>query len=145
MKMVKMSAVVVAISIGCSSCGVIFGGSRYNAQIVVKNHPDAIIKANGNEIGKGTAVGSFKRNAPLQIEITEPGCASKSQTYDTTIRGGNLALSLFTWGLVGPIVDFVTGACFKPDHRNNKDITRTDKKNFVYTIDYSQCESTSTK
>jgi len=141
MKFLKTLSVVIAMSIAFSSCGVMFGGSRYNAQIVVKNHPDAIITANGNEIGKGAALGSFKRNTPLTIQVEEDGCKSKSQTFDNTLRGGNLALSFLMWGLVGVVIDLGTGASYKPDHHHHKEVTRTDEKNFLFTIDYSGCPS----
>ncbi len=46
---------LLVISLIMQSCGVMFGGSRYNANIKVKDHPNAQIYANGEKIGTGQA------------------------------------------------------------------------------------------
>lgn len=129
------------LSVTMSSCGVMFGGSRYNGSIVVKNNPGAQIFVNGNKIGEGAAVGLFPRNRPLTVELKQEGCETKTQTFDNTFRGGNFFLSLVTWGLLGVVVDVATGASYKPDHKTNPAVQKIDMKNFQFTMDYTGCPS----
>ena len=122
-----------------SSCGVMFGGSKFSGSIVAKDHPNAQIYVNGNNIGKGTATGLYPRNRPLTIELRQEGCETKTQTFDNTFRAGTFILSLVTWGLVGIIVDLGTGATYKPDHKGNPAIEKMSDKNYLFTVDYSGC------
>jgi len=123
-----------------SSCGVIFGGAKYSGSIIAKDHSDAKIYVNGNKVGEGTSIGLYPRNRPLTVQLKQDGCEDKTVTFDNTFRGGNFVLSLITWGLVGVIVDLATGASYKPDHKSNPAIQKTDMKNFVFTVDYSECK-----
>jgi hypothetical protein len=135
----KLTLAVIAISFICSSCGVMFGGSRYNGNIIVKNHPKAQIFVNGQQVGVGSSVGMYKRDKPLIVEVREEGCQPATQYFDNTFRGGNFFLSLITWGLVGVMVDLGTGACYKPDHAHNPNIIKTTEKNFVFNVEYTGC------
>jgi hypothetical protein len=116
-----------------------FGGSRFSGSIIAKDHPNARIYVNGNNIGTGTAVGLFPRNRPLTVELKQEGCENRMQTFDNTFRAGTFVLSLVTWGLLGAIIDVATGASYKPDHKSNPAVQKMRDKNFVLTIDYSDC------
>jgi hypothetical protein len=129
----------VFISFLLSGCGVIFGGSRFTASIIAKDHPNAHVYVNGNDIGRGMAIGAFPRSRPLTIELRQKGCEPKTQTFDNKFRTGNFILSLFSWGIVGGLIDLGTGASFKPDHRHNPAIEKITTKNFVFVVDYSGC------
>jgi len=122
-----------------SSCGVMFGGSRYQAHIKVKDHPNADIYANGEKIGTGEASALFKRNRPLNIEVKQDKCEPKTKSFDNTFRTGNFILSVVTWGLIGIGVDLGTGAAYKPDHRHNPNIEKVSDKNYDFNVDYSEC------
>jgi hypothetical protein len=135
----KTIAIVTLLSFTLSSCGVIFGGSKFSGSIIAKDHPNAQIFVNGNKIGQGSAIGLFKRNRPLTVELKQEGCEPKSQTFDNTFRGGNFVLSLITWGLLGAVIDLGTGASYKPDHRHDHAIQKMSDKNFAFTVDYSGC------
>lgn len=141
----KTSRIVIAVigivmmSVIFSSCGVMFGGSKFQGSIVAKEHPNATIYVNGSPIGKGSAMGLFPRNRPLTVELREEGCAAKSQTFNNTFRGGNFALSFISWGLTGIIVDLVAGASYKPDHKHNPAVEKLSDKNFSFIVDYSEC------
>src|SRR5215203_4713946 len=100
-KSLRIASVFILLSFLSSSCGVMFGGSRFSGSIIAKDHPDAKIYVNGNNIGKGTAIGLFPRNRPLAVEVRQEGCANKTITYDNTFRGGNFVLTVVTWGLLG--------------------------------------------
>jgi hypothetical protein len=141
-KIQNSAVLLVLLCFAFSSCGVIFGGSRYAASIAVKDHPKAMISVNGNDLGKGTAVGVFKRSRPLAITVNEPGCKEQTKTFDNTFRTGNFILSLVWWGLLGVVVDLGTGASFKPDHKHDPRITKQTTKNFMFTVDYTGCENT---
>lgn len=140
-RFIKPIAILTLISFTLSSCGVMFGGSKYSASIVAKDHPNAQIFVNGNKVGQGSAIGLYNRNRPLTVELKEEGCESKTQTFDNTFRTGNFILSLISWGLVGIAIDLGTGASYKPDHKANPSVVRMTDKNFVFTVDYSGCQS----
>lgn len=125
-----------------SSCGVIFGGGRYIGSIVVKEHPSATITVNGRELGKGSAIGNFKRNRTLLVEVQELGCEKQTMVYDYRFRTGNFVLSALTWGLAGIIIDLATGACFEPLHRVQPGVEKLTFNNFLFTIDYRKCSGT---
>ncbi len=73
-----------------------FGGSKFSGSIVAKDHPNAQIYVNGNNIGKGTAVGLFPRNQPLTVELRQEGCESKTETFNYAFRTGNFILSVIS-------------------------------------------------
>ena len=142
--MKKRTLLIMAISISSSillsSCGVMFGGSRYNADIKVKDHPNAEIYANGEKIGKGEVTTSFKRNQPLKIEVKQDECESKTKNFNNTFRTGNFILSVISWGIIGIGVDLGTGASYKPDHKHDSGIEKLSDKNYNFTVDYSECK-----
>lgn len=124
-----------------TSCGVMFGGSKYMAMIEVKNHPDAEIYVDGNKIGTGSGSGLFERNRPLTIEVKETGCEPKTKTFYKTFRTGNFILSLAVWGLIGIAIDLGTGASFKPNHRKIPEVQKMSDRNFKFDIDYENCNA----
>jgi hypothetical protein len=122
-----------------SGCGVMFGGSRYNARIEVKDHPEAKISVHGKELGKGKANGSFARNEPLIVDVSQDGCETLTRTFDKSFRTGSFILSLFSWGIMGAGIDLATGACYKPDYQHDRDIRKLNDKYYFFTVDYSGC------
>lgn len=137
--LIKPVAYLTLVSFLCSSCGVMFGGSKFIGTVTVKDHPKAEIFVNGTKAGQGTSTGLYHRNTPLTVEVRQDGCDPKTQVYGNTFRTGNFILSLVSWGLVGALIDLGTGASFKPDHRGNTAIQKVDDKNFTFTVDYSGC------
>ena len=135
----RILATLTLLSFVCSSCGVMFGGSKFSGSIIAKDHPNAQIYVNGNKVGQGTAVGLYPRNRPLAVELKQEGCEPKTQTFDNTFRTGNFILSLLSWGLVGIAIDLGTGASYKPDHKSNPAIQKMSDKNYNFTVDYSGC------
>jgi hypothetical protein len=126
-------------SIALSSCGVMFGGSKFNGTIIAKDHPNAQIYVNGTKVGQGQAVGLYHRNRPLTVELRQEGCEAVTQTFDYRFRTGNFILSAVSWGLVGIIVDAGTGASFKPDHKGNPNIIKMSDKDFTFNVEYPGC------
>ena len=135
----KTILLMTLLSLIFCSCGVMFGGSKYQGTITAKDHPNAQIYVNGNKAGQGTVTGLYKRDRPLNIELKQDGCDPKTQTFDNTFRTGNFILSLLSWGLVGIAIDLGTGASYKPDHISNPAIQKMSDKNYNFTIDYSGC------
>lgn len=129
----------ILLLMSATSCGVIFGGSRFSGSVIVKDHPKADIYVDGRKIGKGSAMGSFPRNRPLAVEIKEKECESQTRTFNKSFRTGNFILSILSWGLVGVAVDLGTGASYKPDHRHDPSINRLSDKSYVFIVDYSGC------
>lgn len=138
-KCTKVLSTLTVISILFSSCGVMFGGSKYRGIIEAKDHPNAQIYVNGNKEGEGKTVGLYPRNVPLTVELKQEGCEPKTQTFYNTFRTGNFVLSFLTWGLLGAAIDLGTGASYKPDHNSNPAVTRQSDKVFTFTVDYSGC------
>ncbi len=135
-----LAAITMSALILFTSCGVMFGGSRYNANIKVNDHPNAEIYANGEKIGTGEVSSSFKRNLPLKVEVKQDKCEPKTKNFDNAFRTGNFILSAISWGLIGIAVDLGTGASYKPDHRNDANIQRLSDKSYNFTVDYSECK-----
>ena len=134
-------ASILSMSILVSSCGVIFGGSRYNATIIAKDHPNAKIYVNGENIGTGTATGTYYRNRPLTVQLRDEGCENHQKTFDKAFRTGNFILSILGFGIIGIGVDLGTGAAYKPDHRNDAAITKQSDKEYTFTVEYPECNN----
>jgi len=140
MKKALFCAMLIASALSMTSCGVIFGGSKYAGNISVKDHPNADIYVDGNKLGTGNVNGLFSRNRVLNVEVKENGCESKTQTFDKTFRTGNFILSAISWGIIGIGVDLGTGAAYKPAHDSNPNIQKINDKNYKFTVDYSECK-----
>jgi len=134
---------LTVLSLSFNSCGVMFGGSKYNGRILVRDYPNADIYVNGELAGTGTAVGSYKRKEPLIVEVQQEGCETKTQTFNNTLRAGNFLLSAVSWGLLGIVIDVASGASFKPNHASDPDIEKENDKNFIFTVDDLECEDSS--
>ena len=135
----RIIPIVCLFCLSLNSCGVMFGGSRYNATIVAKDHPNAEIYVNGEKEGKGKITKLYKRDQPLKVELKEEGCQSKTKNFDNTFRTGNFILSVISWGILGIGVDLGTGASYKPDHRHNSGIEKINDKDYRFTVEYSEC------
>lgn len=140
MKKISIVALLLSMTILFNSCGVMFGGSKYNGTITVKDHPNAEIYVNGKKLGNGTATSLFPRNKDLAVEVRESGCETKTQTFNNAFRTGNFILSVVSWGLLGILVDLGTGASFKPDHNSNPNVKKESTKDFTFTVDAPVCK-----
>jgi len=139
-KSILFIAVAILFSASLTSCGVMFGGSKYQGTIVAKDHPNADIYVDGQKIGTGTTTKLFKRNKPLVVTLEEKDCEPQTLTYDKSFRTGNFILSAISWGLIGIGVDLGTGASYKPDHKGNSAIQKLNTKSFNFNVDYSKCK-----
>ncbi|MBK9637848.1 MAG: hypothetical protein IPO63_08515 [Bacteroidetes bacterium] len=137
--MMKLILLIISFCLIFSSCGVIFGGSKYQAIIHATDHPKADIYVNGEIVGKGKVKGLYKRTKTLTVELKQEGCPPKTQTFEPVFRTGNFILTIGSWALLGIVVDLVTGSSFKPDHRNDPSIKRLDYDYYRFNVDYSGC------
>jgi hypothetical protein len=140
-KRFSIIALSLSMLIFLNSCGVMFGGSRYEGTVVAKNHPNAQIYVNGQKMGNGQVTALFPRNQPLSIELKEDGCEPKAQTFTNTFRTGNFILSVFSFGLLGMGIDLGTGASYKPDHKNNPAVQKVSDKKYTFNVDYINCNN----
>lgn len=140
MKKALFYSMMVVSALSMTSCGVMFGGSKYAGNISVKDHPNADIYVDGNKLGTGNVNGLFLRNRALRVEVKESGCEPKTQTFDKTFRAGSFILSAISWGIIGIGVDLGTGAAYKPAHNSNPNIEKISDKNYKFTVDYSECK-----
>lgn len=141
-KSILFIAVAILLSSTLTSCGVMFGGSKYQGTIVAKDHPNADIYVDGQKIGTGTTTQLFARNKALVVTLEEKGCEPQTLTYNKSFRTGNFIWSTLSWGLIGIGVDLGTGAAYKPDHNGNPSIQKLSTKNFNFNVDYSKCKKT---
>lgn len=138
-KRISIVVMLLSMTVLFSSCGVMFGGSKYNGTIIAKDHPNADIYVGGKKIGTGQATALFPRDQELTVELKEAGCETKTQTFAKAFRTGNFILSVVSWGLIGLGVDLGTGASYKPDHKNNPAIKKVNTKDFTFTMDGPNC------
>ncbi|WP_025741511.1 hypothetical protein [Aquimarina pacifica] len=132
-------ATMILISITMNSCGVMFGGSKYNATIVAKNHPNADIYVNGEKAGKGSVNASYYRNRPLEVKLKHEDCEEHKKTYHSVFRTGSFMLSAFSWGLLGMFIDLGTGAAHKPDHNGESSVIKKNDKDYTFNVEYPEC------
>ncbi len=141
--------IVVIIVNGCAT---IFGGARYNAHISVVGHPNSSIYYQGEKKGNGKATFLVKRaqSDKLKITIKEAGCPDYTHKYDSKVprlgavlgTASEVAQMILSQTIViplGSIIDFSTGAYWKPNVLNI-DINKIDYDNFKYILDYPGCD-----
>jgi hypothetical protein len=139
-KRISIAVITLSMLMVLNSCGVMFGGSRYEGTIIANGHPNAQIYIDGQKMGNGQVTALFPRNKSLNVELKEEGCDSKKQTFNNAFRTGNFILSVFSFGLLGIGVDLGTGAAYKPDHRNNPAVQKVTDKKYTFNVDYSDCK-----
>src|ERR1043166_2113660 len=112
---------LAAFCILFSSCATIVGGSRYNAHIVVNEHPAAKSSYHGVYQRAGNVTVKVKRSEADRFTFTvkEEGCPEQKYTYThRTFRGFAFAFTILGWtGVVngipipwGVMMDLATGA-----------------------------------
>jgi len=139
-KRISLLAITLAGATLMSSCGVMFGGSKYNGTIIAKDHPNAEIFVNGQKLGVGQVTSLFPRDKTLFVELKQDGCPNKAQNFDKRFRTGNFIWSFLSWGVIGMAVDLGTGASYKPDHVTNPSVKKNSIKDFTFLVDYSECK-----
>ena len=145
----KRIVLVLSVSAFLSSCATICGGSKYYAQVLVPNNPNAQVIYQNEVRGTGGAFIMMKRKNANKFSFTIRGKGCEPQTYNytkRTLRGWAMAGTLITWtGLVSGIyipwglgVDLATGALWKPNVAEGG-VVKVDSKNFKYVVNYSGC------
>ena len=61
-KRISFVALLLSMTVILNSCGVMFGGSKYQGTIIAKDHPNAEIFVDGKKLGNGQATALFPRN-----------------------------------------------------------------------------------
>lgn len=133
MKKISIAALLLSMVILLNSCGVMFGGSKYQGTIIAKDRPNAEIYVDGKKLGNGQATALFPRKKDLTVELKETGFENKTQTFNKAFRTGNFILTILGFGLIGIGVDLGTGASYKPDHKN-PDVKKVSDKDYTFTI-----------
>jgi len=95
-----------------SGCATIFKGSE--ADIRVNSSPaGATIKVNGINSGLTPQTLSLKRNQTHQIEFSRDGFESVLFNVERKFDIGTTVIgNIFSWGIIGIIVDVATGAAY---------------------------------
>lgn len=143
---------VAAVMLTMTSCATIIGGTRYNAKVLVPNHPNASISYNGEFKGTGEATFSIPRRQANKVSITvqDEGCEPYTKTFtkrsvrawplvaDLTLLSGYLAVNgevIIPYLPTGAIVDWAAGGWWKPSIKE-EGVSQESYKNFNYVIDY---------
>jgi hypothetical protein len=145
MKNITLLFLVFLAGIFLSGCASIVGGNRYFANIEVPSNPDAEIKYMGMVVGRGRAMVELeleRENAnKFSFLVTEDGCDPVNfNFYTRDFRGWAMVGSYFTFGVIGLIVDAVSGACWRPDLADPR-IHRLNTKNYLYQVNLPPCEA----
>lgn len=148
-KLKGLSALLISGSIFFSSCATICGGSKYNANIVVNEKPNARIFYHGREIGTGKATVLTKRKDAnkFSFSVKEDNCEEQVYKFHSrTFRGWAMVGSIVTWTVsvngvpvlpIGLIIDLSNGSLWKPNVYE-KNIRKQNYKNFKYEVDYTK-------
>lgn len=139
--------VACVITLSLSSCATIFGGAKYNAEVIVEDHPKAQIHYNGQFIGTGRGVVKIERKNANKIFfiVKEDGKKEQNFAYQRRVfRGWSFVGTVLEWtsytnGLFFPwgvVLDGLTGSWWKPDE-NEDGIVKIDYDNFRYFLKYN--------
>lgn len=111
----------------------------------MQGHPNAVVRYEGIKIQGGSGFLKIPRKDAHRVifKISEKGCPEQThQFYQRTFRGwafvGSLLMSPTAGGVPIPIpnvIDFATGAYWKPNLRNPM-IIKEDYKNYHYNLTY---------
>lgn len=145
--------VAFVLTISLSSCATIIGGAKYNAEVIVDNHPKAEITYNGQYIGSGRAFTKIQRRDANKISFTVQEEGKEKQTFEflqRDFRGWSFVGTLLGWTGIyesillpwGIAVDGITGSWWKPDEDENG-IVKVDYDNYRYFLRYKPEEKPS--
>ena len=149
-------SVVSFMTIMClTGCATICGGAKYNAEIIVDNHPKAEITYNGRYIGSGRADIKIRRRDADKVVFTVKEEGKKEQYYsfhEKTFRGWSLLGTILGWtgyyqGIYlpwGVAVDGITGSWWKPCEYENG-VVKVDYDNYRYFLKYNAQDDESQK
>jgi hypothetical protein len=151
-KLILLSVITAMLM---SSCASIIGGSKYNANIIVVDRPNAKIVYKGDVKGTGSATIKVKRTDAnkFSFSVMEDGCAEQKYDYNSrTFRGWAFVGTIVGWtGLIsgiplpwGVVTDLSTGAVWKPNV-SEMGISKENYKNFKYQVNYSTCTQNKTE
>ena len=141
-----LNLLVIVVSVSLTSCATICGGAKYNAEIIVDNHPKAEINYNGQYIGSGRAFIKIPRRNANKITFAVKEEGKKEQYYNfqkRVFRGWSLLGTIIVWtGYIegiylpwGVALDGITGSWWKPDDNENG-IVKVDYDNYRYFLKY---------
>jgi len=97
------NAVILGSIFVFSGCATMVRGTS-EAVSVNTNPPGAKIDFSNGQSCKSPCTIKSKRNKPLQINISKPGCGTQTTTMVPTLAGGGVIL--------GGLVDYGTGAVY---------------------------------
>lgn len=148
---VKLTGIVLIGIVFLTGCATIIGGSNYYAYATVNNHPNATITYKGITLKNERSFFKVRRADANKLSFTvkEKDCEDQTIEFNRrSFRGWAFAGTLVGWtGLYqgiplpwGVVVDFATGALWKPDI-TEKGVTKMDIKHYDYLLDYTGCKS----
>lgn len=126
-------AVAAVLLFANTGCAVMFGGSKYQAQIKAQD-PNTEIWVNGRKQGIGEANMLVKRKDDLRVTLKAEGKEDNEQVFPKKLRATFAADFLTYWFfLPAIIIDFATGATYKPDD-HIQGVERINTKNYRFDV-----------
>lgn len=146
----KLIAFLLSGIVLLSSCATIIGGSNYYAFVTVDNHPNATISYKGYPLKNERSLFKIKRADANKLSFTvkEKNCEDQTIEFKKrAFRTGAFVGTLIGWTGIyqgiplpwGAVVDFATGAVWKPDIKE-KGVSKIDSKHYDYRLDYTGCK-----
>lgn len=137
---------VICMVMSLTSCATIIGGAKYEAEVIVDNHPKAEITYNGKYIGSGRANVKIKRRNADKVVFTVQEKGKQPQQFafqERSFRGWSFVGTVLLWtgysnGILLPwgiLVDGITGAWWKPDD-DEPGVVKVHQDKFRYFLRY---------
>jgi hypothetical protein len=137
--MTKTLFTVLFFSVLMSSCATIVGGRTYVADVVVVDQPDVTIYIDGALAGKGAVTFEQKRKDRLNVTVKKDDCKPESENFSIETRPLLLTFDLIN--VIGLVVDFGTGAIYRPDFRVDPQVEKIHYDRYRYNIYYDGCKT----
>jgi len=134
------SILLVFIALSLNSCAAMFGGTKYVAHVTPSNK-QADVYMNDIKYGTGDTKIKVKRSNNLNLTLKAEDCEDLDKMYVKEARVPIVILSFVSWGFIGLIVDFASGAAYKPDV-DVPGVQKIDDKNYRFVVDYVGCPET---
>jgi len=105
--------------------------------VVALDQSEVIINLNDEYVGKGSLVFEQKRSQPLSLVIEKPDCKPYTEEFKMETRGFLVGCDAIS--IIGLVVDFSTGAIYRPEFRRDVRVERIDYDEYKFIIFNKSC------
>lgn len=122
-----------------TSCATLIGGKTYTAHVVALDQDDVMLRVNDRLQGKGSVIFEHKRKQPLTVIIDKPDCQPYEEKFRIDTRGFLVGCDVIS--IVGLVIDFGTGAIYRPEYRQDVRVDRINYDTYKFTIFNQPCQA----